>query len=87
MSHARAGSASNAPHMERLERVFFDHLRNAILSPDTFVFDGCGGRVKAAAWLEHHRVRLGLDSMVGLWAFHAAGNGPSLATFRAEAPV
>lgn len=85
VSHARTAYSSNAPHMERMERTFWEHLRHALTSPDTFTFDGAGGRMQAAAWIEHHRVRLGLDSMVGLWAFHAAGDGPSIDTFRVEA--
>jgi hypothetical protein len=43
-------------------KYFFEHLRNALTHPDTFVFDGYIGKEGSVGWLEHHRARLHLSN-------------------------
>jgi hypothetical protein len=43
-------------------KCFFEHIRNALTNPDTFIFDGCNGKEGSVKWLEHHRVRLHLTN-------------------------
>lgn len=53
----------------KMERAFYDHLKEALLKPNEFTFNGYGGNYKgeqgAKDWLEHHRNLLKLKDWNG----------------------
>lgn len=58
IEHTRAQYAQNQAFHLRQTKLFFDHIRCAMLMPRLFKFNSDAGMNAARSWIKHHESRL-----------------------------
>lgn len=58
ISESRTEYRGNRRFYADIKRHFYHLLKSALLNPDGFLFEGFGGKMNAAEFLEHHRKQL-----------------------------